>query len=161
MRIKWITAVSSILAAATFTAAPVFASDIPTPIVAPASDPAAVVLWPGDSFVSQDGRFKLTYQSDGNLVLYHGANALWASNTYTGGDHGGRYGYAAGNAQLQADGNLVVYNHYLDTPAAFTSVWASNTYNNPGDSLVIQPDGNAVIYNSSGRARWATNTCCH
>jgi hypothetical protein len=35
-------------------------------------------------------------------------------------------------------------------------VWASNTDGNPGARLVVQDDGNVVIYRTDGIARWAT-----
>jgi hypothetical protein len=55
-------------------------------------------------------------QTDGNFVLYAGANSpgsvRWASST------NGTGGYL----RLQEDGNLVIYN-WADAP-----VWSSNTY---------------------------------
>jgi len=37
-------------------------------------------------------------------------------------------------------------------------LWASNTYGNPGSRMVVQDDGNVVIYRPDGTAVWATNT---
>jgi hypothetical protein len=57
-------------------------------------------LLAGDSVQGERNVSRLLMQSDGNLVLYRGATALWSSRT-------------AGNpgafAVMQADGNLVVY----------------------------------------------------
>ncbi len=39
-----------------------------------------------------------------------------------------------------------------------TAIWASNTYGNPGAKLVMQGDGNLVIYSKYGRALWASGT---
>lgn len=86
--------------------------------------------------------YKLIMQSDGNLVLYEGSSALWASNTV------GRGAYAV----MQGDGNLVVYNW------SNQAVWASGTNGNAGARLVLQGDRNLVIYASNGQALWASNT---
>ncbi len=102
-------------------------------------------LLPGQTQLSCDSRFTLSQQSDGNLVLYEGSTALWATGTN---------GQSTVAAIMQADGNLVTY-----TNAGAN--WASNTSNNPGDYLAIQTDGNMVIYNSAGSAIWTSNTCCH
>jgi hypothetical protein len=99
---------------------------------------------PGQSRQSADGRFRLVYQVDGNLVLYQGSNPLWASATY---------GTTPGFVAMQADGNFVVY----DSTGA---VWASNTWGHPGAFLVVQDDGNTVIYSTGSSPLWAANTCC-
>jgi len=39
-----------------------------------------------------------------------------------------------------------------------TAIWASNTYGNPGAKLVMQEDGNLVIYSADGKALWSTGT---
>jgi len=46
-------------------------------------------------------------------------------------------------AQMQADGNFVVYN--TDGQA----LWSTNTQNNPGSFLSLQGDGNMVVYSPS------------
>ena len=102
-------------------------------------------LLPGESQLSCDGRFTLTQQTDGNLVLYEGGSALWASGTWQ---------QPTAAAILQADGNFVEYTNS-------GANWASGTWGNPGDYLAIQTDGNLVIYNSSNAPIWASNTCCH
>lgn len=104
-------------------------------------------LYPGQSVKSADGRFKLLYQSDGNLVLYRiGAGALWSSGT-----NGTSLGYAV----MQGDGNLVVYD------AGHRAVWASNTWGNSNALLVVQSDGNLVIYSDYyNEVLWASDTDC-
>ncbi len=52
---------------------------------------------------------------------------------------------------MQSDGNLVWYE-------GSRVVWHTNTDGNPGARLVVQNDGNAVIYSSSNRALWQTRT---
>lgn len=98
----------------------------------------------GQAIKSNDCRFRLQYNSDGNLVLYWtNVKALWASNTA---------GTSTNKVRMQSDGNLVVYN------AAGTPVWSSGTNGNTGAYLRVQNDGNVVIRKSNGVAIWATNT---
>ncbi|MBG6119015.1 MULTISPECIES: hypothetical protein [unclassified Sphingobium] len=97
----------------------------------------------GQQINSPDGRFRLVQQTDGNLVLYFGASALWAS-------------YAFGSnftTYFQSDGNLVTYG-----PSG--PVWNSET-NAIGARLALQNDGNLVIYDLDDRVVWATNTGGH
>ncbi|HJT75405.1 MAG TPA: M57 family metalloprotease, partial [Chitinophaga sp.] len=111
----------------------------------PSSLSAGQSLGQGGYIRSDDYRFTLVLQGDGNLVLYHFNQPIWHSNTW-------------GNPQItqcvmQGDGNLVLYDN---NGAAY---WDSQTYNYPGASLHLQSDGNLVIY-QNGVARWASNTCC-
>jgi hypothetical protein len=100
-------------------------------------------LLPGTSIPSLDGRFRLTLQADGNLVLYWTGSAdtwpKWASNTA---------GQPVSQAAMQADGNFVLYG-----PAG--PLWASATAGDPGAYLVVQNDADVVIYSPGGPV-WAT-----
>jgi hypothetical protein len=102
-------------------------------------------LMSGESLSSCDGRFKLFMQYDGNLVLYQGGAAIWATNSW------GSTGYGA---VMQTDGNFVLYD--VNQRALF----ASNTWGQSGNTLALQNDGNLVVYRSSGSPVWASNTCC-
>jgi hypothetical protein len=102
---------------------------------------AGQVLRPGWSLLSNNGVFVLTMQTDGNLVMYKGTQAVWSSNTA---------GNANAYATMQNDGNFVVYNSYG------SALWYTNTWGNSGAYAVMQNDGNFVVYNSSGRALWST-----
>jgi hypothetical protein len=104
---------------------------------------AGDVLLPGNKIQSPGARYLLTYQTDGNLVLYDAwMTALWASNTF---------GKPAGRVIMQSDGNFVVYGPSDNVQ------WSSGT-NSVGSKLVLQNDGNLVIYDAAGGAVWATNT---
>ncbi len=114
--------------------------------------------------------YMFAMQSDGNLVLYDaGSCPLWASNT--GGNPGATFA-------VQSDGNLVVYSSsgkalwssgtgpIAPVPAA-CGQFPANTGLGPGDSLsscqacfdlVMQTDGNLVLYRQGGQALWATGT---
>ena len=104
-------------------------------------------LLAGASRPSQDGRFVLTYQHDGNLVLYEvvSGQPLWA--TYT-------QGSSAGVTVMQSDGNLVVYD------GSSVARWASGT-GATAERLYVQDDGNLVIRDASGTPLWASNTGGH
>jgi hypothetical protein len=110
-------------------------------------------LYQGWTQSSCDGRFQLTLQTDGNLVLYQWVNgntptAIWWTGTTTAQQQGAI-------AVMQADGNFVVYDN-MGAPR-----WASNTAGHNGAYLTVQTDGNVVIYPSGGgNAIWASNTCC-
>ena len=94
--------------------------------------------------VSSNGRFKLYYQSDGNLVALRDERwAFWATNSS---------GRSPGTVTMQGDGNLVV----LDADGNY--VWSSNTWGHDGAYLVVQNDGNLVIYTVDGYPIWATGT---
>ncbi len=94
---------------------------------------------------SCDGRFRLTLQSDGNVVLFQGSTALWHTQTH---------GQATYDLIMQSDGNLVAYS------TLGRALWNSGTQNYPGGTLAIQNDGNLVIY-QNGIVRWTSNTGGH
>jgi len=112
------------------------------------------VALPGQGLVSDgfntaascSGRYTLTMQTDGNLVLrdqQESGAAIWASNT------NGQGGYAA---VFQTDGNLVVYDRGRNP------LWAAHTQGLGGTQLDLQDDGNVVLYNASMQALWSTGT---
>jgi hypothetical protein len=118
----------------------------------------------GQSIQSQNRRFSLIMQADGNLVLYQGApsieSAIWSAQT-AGLDPLRR----PTRLVVQEDGNVVLLSNF-DNPA-----WDSATNGARGASLVLQDDGNLVIYgqadgfnayNAYGAAQdavvWASNT---
>jgi hypothetical protein len=106
-------------------------------------------LRPGNSLSSCDGRFNLTLQTDGNLVLYQHQNgnsiALWSSGTWQ---------TTGSLAIMQPDGNFVLYDQNVNP------IWASNTSGRPNSYLIVQNDGNLVVYNST-TPLWTSQTCCH
>jgi hypothetical protein len=86
----------------------------------------------GDYLTSANGRYKLIFQRDGNLVLYGPRDrALWASHTQ---------GRQVERCIMQTDGNLVLYLR------GGQAIWNSQTYRFAGSFLWLQDDGNLVIY---------------
>jgi hypothetical protein len=104
-----------------------------------ASARARTTMLGGESLTSPNGRFQMVFQSDGNLVVYGGGRALWASATAA----------AGGRFLVQSDGNMVVYS------ASGAAVWSSRTSSVGGAELVMQDDGNLVLYRSTGAA-WSS-----
>ncbi|HSX00546.1 MAG TPA: PA14 domain-containing protein, partial [Patescibacteria group bacterium] len=99
-------------------------------------------LTPGQSLKSPDGRFQLTFQTDGNVVLSGPSGAIW----YTG-----TGGQTATTFTMQTDGNLVLYN-------GTTALWNSMTGGGgPSSYFYVQNDGHLVVYNSTGYT-WASNS---
>lgn len=99
------------------------------------------VLRRGMHLKSGDGRYTLWLQIDGNTVLYGpSGRALWAN-----------YRYATNFVIMQGDGNFVSYTD------GGSPTWASNTGGRGAGTLVVQNDGNLVVY-AGGRAVWASNT---
>jgi len=93
-------------------------------------------LAPGRMARSPNGTYRLVMQTDGNLVLYKGFQALWSTGALGAGSR----------AVMQADGNLVVY-------IGPTAKWSTNGGGFGGAHLVVQDDSNAVVYHS-GHAIW-------
>ena len=90
-------------------------------------------LTSGQSLISSNSQYRLTMQTDGNLVLYDESNTpLWDSGTN---------GQAATRLVLQSDGNLVLYT------SANVAVWASNTVGSGASTLRLNDDGSLVLYN--------------
>lgn len=98
-------------------------------------------LTKGQFLTSNNGRYQLILQEDGNLVLYEVKRALWSSRTN---------GKAVSRCVMQSDGNLVIYGFNK-------AIWASRTDGNAGAYLIVQDDGNVVIY-VNDKSIWATNT---
>jgi hypothetical protein len=99
-------------------------------------------LHAGGNLYSPSEQYKLSMQTDGNLVVYKGSTAVESLSTE---------GTGTGNyLAMQSDGNLVLY---TDANAA---LWSSGTQGTgSGNYLLMQDDGNLVVYTSSGTAVWA------
>jgi hypothetical protein len=94
---------------------------------------------------SLDGRYALLLQSDGNLVLYGpGYHVLWFSAT-----NGKSVSYGA----MGSDGIFRLMDKYGH------AVWSSPNSACCGTQILMQTDGNLVIYKADGKtAVWNTMT---
>ncbi|HLL84782.1 MAG TPA: hypothetical protein VK420_19090 [Longimicrobium sp.] len=150
--------------------------------------PPGKSLYPGQSVTSCNGRNRLTLNGDGNLVLYRDGAALWASNTAGTGSNvavmqgdGNFVVYAPWGAtwatgtrlagsrlEVQDDANMVIF-------SGGWPVWTSDTCGlmvggqslGVGQSLtscdgrftlVMQGDGNLVLYKKNVGHLWASWT---
>jgi len=95
-----------------------------------------------DSIFSENRRFHMIMQSDGNLVLYGPNGAVWNSATMTGGSY----------AVMKATGTLIV-----KSPSERV-LWSSRTHVKGGAKFLLQNDGNFVIYSLGGTAIWSTKS---
>ena len=100
---------------------------------------SGATLAAGQSLYSPSQQYRLTMQTDGNVVLYAADRALWSTNTQ--GNPGARL-------VMQTDGNLVVYS------SANRAVWNTGTQRFGTSSLVVQDDANVVVYTSARMATW-------
>jgi hypothetical protein len=91
---------------------------------------------------SPDGRYKLYFQSDGNLTLTRDDSVIWATGPSGPG----------GRVDMQGDGNLVVLDETLN------AVWTSNTWGYPGAHLEVSDAGGAIVLSPSHEPLWSTNT---
>lgn len=96
----------------------------------------------GQELKSDNGKYTLTLQQDGNLVLSEGRSAVWAAGTD---------GSGAVRANVQEDGNFVLYK------GDNSPVWASETSGNSGVRLTVQDDRNVVLY-AGDKPVWASNS---
>jgi hypothetical protein len=130
-------------------------------------------MYKGQSRVSQNNRFELILQADGNLVLYEKMLmdnpsverpvARWASGTN---------GQAVDRVVMQRDGNLIIYPPATRKPTCSplqlvcdNSIWQSGTSGHPGSHLKVQGDDHAGyvgIYDPKSELVWyrpATPVC--
>jgi hypothetical protein len=104
-------------------------------------------LRPGMGLKSKNGRVKVNFQTDGNLVLYGDGNPLW----WTGNDPSIDY------AIMQTDGNFVLYRNF--GKLGQTAMWSTGTAGRANAYLVAQDEGNLVMYwGSGGSALWSSET---
>jgi hypothetical protein len=61
---------------------------------------------------------------------------------------------------MQTDVNLVLYNPNCaqGSPGCPYALWALGTWGQPGNYLVMQTDGNLVVYSRTGTAMWASQS---
>lgn len=110
------------------------------PTAAVTDSPGAQQLLAGGSITSPNGLYRLTYQTDGNLVIQdvRTLTALWFTGTSG----------STGQLVMQEDGNLVLYD------GTGSPRWQSATSGNPGAYFELLDDGNLVVYSATGELLW-------
>ncbi|XYI03703.1 RICIN domain-containing protein [Sorangium sp. So ce1128] len=104
-------------------------------------------MLPGEYITSRNGTYTFNVQSDGNLVVYSGATALWSSQTWGNSD--------VSKLTMQLDGNLVL------TRNSGGIIWQSNTGGtDPSNNsyfryLMVTDSGKLVIHGDAGRPAWS------
>lgn len=111
-----------------------------------------VSLYANSAIYSTTGVYKLIFQVDGNLVLYkNGSQVIWAVNV----QNCIPTPNVAVRARFETDGNLSIYYALQNNPTQEFSVWSTNTQGHPNSRLIVQNDGNVVIYDSNNSVVWA------
>ena len=107
----------------------------------------------GEEMISKNDQFAFKLQSDGNLVLSHCSDVLWASDT------NGK-GRAPFKLKLQNhDNHLVLYD------ADSKAIWATGVYKGKdgkqwkeGGYTRLTNDGNFAVYDGDNNIMWSTGT---
>lgn len=100
----------------------------------------------GEAIQSNDGRFRLFFQNDANLVLMYKNQTLWGTDTWE--SEGERVVF--GN-----DGNLMVLTHSKKV------LWSSGTGGKDAKLVRLNNDGSLNIYDSNNKVIWTNNICCY
>lgn len=106
-------------------------------------------LWYGQGLKSKNGKYIFVAQQDGNFVLYNeNRTPTWATNTFV--DNSIRTGNAT-TLQFRNDNTLKVYDWKSNEK------WSLDIHELGGNSkLILQDDGNLVIYDSVSVPRWSS-----
>jgi energy-coupling factor transporter ATP-binding protein EcfA2 len=111
-------------------------------------------LQPGQAIISKNLKYLLVYQKDGNLVIFKkkGMVPRWESST-TG----------STRAMMRSDGNFVIYlKEPVENNRDETNIlWSTRTGGHPKAYIVMQEDGNLVIYDDDGDHKhpiWASQS---
>jgi hypothetical protein len=112
-----------------------------------------------DYLLSANGHLQFFAQADSNLVVYADGVANWTirRELFPSIPWGCRL--VGAFLTMESTGNLAYYGQSQSTatgaPCANTQFWSSGTYGHPFSRLIMQNDGNLVIYDSGGRATWS------
>lgn len=119
------------------------------------------ILIVGNHYQSANRQYFFTFQEDGNLAIYRSADnsVLWSSGTT---------GRSVNRAEFQGDGNLVLtasngtvvwdaFSHQSQQTNTIVENVTDNRTRQGRNALIMQNDGNLVIYSGRERAvKWAS-----
>ena len=104
------------------------------------------LLKKGNFLTSKNGKLKLILQEDGNLEILCGGHSIWSTNTYN---------FAIEELHFSREGKLLILNK--DKSIA-KNIMSSSDNTNGAEKLILQDDGNLVIYNNDNQPLWSTGT---
>ncbi|MFJ7289813.1 MULTISPECIES: peptidoglycan DD-metalloendopeptidase family protein [unclassified Curtobacterium] len=108
--------------------------------------PAGNSIYSGTVLSSDtSGTRRLTMQTDGNLVQTVNRKVVWQSGTA---------GHAGAWAELRKDGNFAVVGR--DAAQKKVTLWNSRTGTAGAGTLMVQVDGNVVLYGGKDTRVWST-----
>lgn len=96
----------------------------------------------GQNLLSENGKFKLELQTNGNLVIKYNEITIWSTDTSGRGER----------FVMQNDGNAVLYD--INNRSLFTT---QISINNDSDYIIIQNDGNLALF-TGNRVVWTSNS---
>ena len=89
---------------------------------------------------------KLIFQENGNLEILCGSYSIWSSGTY---------GYNIDALHFNSEGKILILNKDKSVAKQLVPFWKS-TYG--AEKLILQDDGNLVLYDYNSDPLWATGT---
>ena len=104
------------------------------------------MLQKGNLLKSNNGKLKLIFQENGNLEILCGSYSIWSS---------GAYGYNIGALHFNSEGKILILNKDKSVAKELVPFWKS-TYG--AEKLILQDDGNLVLYDYNSDPLWATGT---
>jgi hypothetical protein len=98
------------------------------------------------------------FQNDGNFVVYNGSTPLWNSGTF--GNPGAELVFSGQFPQIQIIGTnqSVLWTNLLEFSAGSFRLSQGGSVSVGSFSLVMQNDGNLVLYQQNGPVVWSTGT---
>ena len=104
------------------------------------------MLQKGNLLKSNNGKLKLIFQENGNLEILCGSYSIWSSGTY---------GYNIDALHFNSEGKILIINKDKSVAKQLVPFWKS-TYG--AEKLILQDDGNLVLYDYNSDPLWATGT---
>lgn len=101
------------------------------------------ILKSGKQLESKNGQNKLRLQNNGNLELACGKNLLWSTDTKSDDVDFLYFSKTGNNLLLRGKSN--------------STMWKAK-FNGLAEKLILQDDGNLVLYDKNEKIVWATKT---